>query len=131
MNGIIQEQVVLVEVVLGLLLRHAHGLREGLPRWFSILDSVVVLVLGARSVLADVLILRELGHKDLGAVPSVGLREAVLRCRLLNGERQLSEGGVCLLRVKRLRQSSQVGKSKGLGCLLLLFLLFLSHSVLV
>ena len=35
LDWIVQEESVLVEVVLGFLLRHAYGLGEGLPGWLS------------------------------------------------------------------------------------------------
>ena len=76
--------------------------------YLTVLDLVVVHVLGSGGVLADILILGQLIDEDFAAIPAVGLGEAVLRGGLLDGERQLAEGGVRLLAVKRLGQGGQV-----------------------
>ena len=76
--------------------------------YLRVFDFVVVHVLGARSILTNVLVLCELVDEDLGAVPSVGLREAELGLRLLDGERQFAKRCVGLLRVQSLCKSRQV-----------------------
>ena len=52
--------------------------------YFSVLDLVVIHVLGSRGVLSNVLLLGELVDEDLATVPSVSLGEAELSGRLLN-----------------------------------------------
>ena len=80
----------------------------GAGTYLTVLDLVVVHVLGAGGVLANILILGQLINEDLAAIPAVGLSEAVLRGGLLDGEGQLTEGGVRLLAIKRLGQGGQV-----------------------
>ena len=52
--------------------------------YFSVLDLVIIHVLGSRGVLSNVLLLGELVDEDLATVPSVSLGEAELRGSLLN-----------------------------------------------
>ena len=59
--------------------------------YLSILDLIIVHVLRAWSVLSNVLSLGELGVELLAAVPAVGMGEAELRLRLLNGQWQFTE----------------------------------------
>lgn len=93
----------------------------------TVLDLVVVHVLGSGGVLADILILSQLINEDFAAIPAVGLGEAVLRSGLLDGEGQLAEGGVRLLAIERLGQGGQVCKGKWLVGLLLLLLILFCH----
>jgi len=104
LDGVIKEESIFVKIVLGLLLSHPLGLREGLSGGITVLDLIVVHVLGAGGVLANVLLLGQLVDEDLGAIPAVSLREAELGGRLLNGQRQLAEGSVRLLAIKCLCQ---------------------------
>lgn len=80
----------------------------GAGTYLTVLDLVVVHVLGSGGVLADILILSQLINEDFAAIPAVGLGEAVLRSGLLDGEGQLAEGGVRLLAIERLGQGGQV-----------------------
>ena len=66
-------------------------MRHGSCTYIAVLDFVFVHVLRARGVLANVLSLGELGVELLAAVPAVGLGEAELRLRLLNGQWQFTE----------------------------------------
>lgn len=91
LNGVVEEESILVEIILRLLLRHSHRLREGLSWRIAVLDLILIHVLGARGVLANVLLLSELIDEDLGTVPSVRLCETVLSLGLLNRQRKLSE----------------------------------------
>lgn len=79
-----------------------------LSTYIRVLDFVLVHVLGTRGVLSNVLLFSELIDKDLAAVPSVSLGEAILCGRHLGGERQLSDGGMCILGVQSLGQCCQV-----------------------
>ena len=76
--------------------------------YISIFDVVIVHVLGAGSILANIFVLGQLVDENLAAVPSVGLREAELSLRLLDGHGQLAEGCVGLLGVESLGQCCQV-----------------------
>ena len=76
--------------------------------YLTVLDRIVVHVLGSGGVLADVLILGELVHEYFAAVPAIGHGEAVLRLGLFDGKRQFAERGVRLLTVKCLSQSRQI-----------------------
>ena len=80
--------------------------------YLTVLNLILVHVLGTGGVLSDVLSLGELGIELLAAVPAVGLGEAELRLRLLNGQRQFTERSVRLLRVEGLCQRSQVYKQQ-------------------
>ena len=77
MDGVVEEQCVLIEVVLGLHGRHLDGVRERLARRLSILNLVIVGILRAGGVLTNVLRLRQLAVKLLAAVPAIGLREPI------------------------------------------------------
>jgi len=76
--------------------------------YLSILDLVIVGVLRAGGVLANVFSFRELAVKLFAAVPAICLGEAELRLRSLYRHGQLAERCVGLLRVKSLCQSRQV-----------------------
>ena len=65
------------------------GLQRGQVReyvtYISIFDAVIVHVLGAGSILANIFVLGQLVDENLAAIPSVSLREAELSLRLLDG----------------------------------------------
>lgn len=102
LNGVIEEEGVLVEVVLGLLGLHSFRERECLSGRLSVLDLVVVFVLGAWGVLSNVLGFGELVVEHFAAIPPVGLSETVLSGSGLNRKGQFSERSVRLLRVQSL-----------------------------
>lgn len=76
--------------------------------YLSVLDLILVHVLGTGSVLANVLVLSQLIDEDLGSVPTVSLGETVGGGSLLNGHGQFTEGSVSLLRVECLSQCGQI-----------------------
>lgn len=59
--------------------------------YLTVLNLVVVFVLGAWGVLSNVLSFGELIVEHFAAVPAVGLRETVLSSGPLNRKRQFSE----------------------------------------
>ena len=76
--------------------------------YLSILDLIVVHVLGAWGILTNILVLGELIDEDLGCCPPICLWESILGRSPLSGERQLSEGSMCLFRVEGLGKRCQV-----------------------
>lgn len=91
LDGIIEEESVLIEVILGLLGLHSFRKRKSLSGRLSVLDLVVVFVLGAWGVLSNVLSFGELVVEHFAAVPSVRLGETVLSGSWLNRKGQFSE----------------------------------------
>ena len=76
--------------------------------YISIFDVVIVHVLGAGSILANIFVFSKLVDENLAAIPTIGLRETELGLRLLDGHGQLAEGCVGLLGVESLGQCCQV-----------------------
>ena len=76
--------------------------------YISIFDVVIVHVLGAGSILANIFVFSKLVDENLAAIPTIGLWETELGLRLLDGHGQFAEGGVSLLGVEGLGQRCQV-----------------------
>ena len=72
LNGIIEEQTILVEVVFGFFRRQFRGVREGLTWGLCILNLVNVCVLGTWGVLPNVLSLGQLTVKLFALIPAIG-----------------------------------------------------------
>ena len=76
--------------------------------YLTVLDPIIVHILGSGSVFANILILGELIDKNFASVPAIRLWETVLGLGLLHGKGQFSEGSMRLFTIKCLCQCSQI-----------------------
>lgn len=97
MNGVVKEESILVEVILGLLLSEAVSLGECLTSRLAVLELIIVFVLGSRGVLANVLTLGKFTDEDLSLIVTLALSEGEGSGCCLDRQGQLAEGCVRLL----------------------------------